>query len=247
MKKLLKKLVPQLPILVLSLLLVGSCKKNDDSTNSTPTNETVTDFDGNIYHTVKIGSQVWMVENLKTTTFNDGTPIDPISTKKSSDSWEAPHYCWYNNDPSNKDKYGALYNYWVIRQTYVVPLVIAPKGWHIPSDDEWNTLITYLGGDSIAGGKMKTTGSIETSSGLWYEPNEGANNISGFSAVPGGYTVVLDSLISFEKGYRAAFWSTTRNQYNTYYYEIYSANTIVKHLNNGTYHSEYRTIRCIKD
>ena len=99
------------------------------------------DIDGNLYHTVTIGTQIRMTENLKVTKFNDGTPIDIAKDLKSSKSWPYPLYCWYNNDPSDPNHYGILYNYMTVHQTYLVPLYIAPEGWHVPSDEEWNNLI----------------------------------------------------------------------------------------------------------
>ena len=117
---------------------------------------TVTDIDGNAYHTVAIGTQVWMVENLKTTRYNDGTAI-PLVTDSAvwGNLTSTPGYCWYNNDMSMyKNLYGALYNWYAVSTEK-----LAPEGWHVPTNSEWGVLINYLGGDTSAGGAMKETGS----------------------------------------------------------------------------------------
>ncbi len=138
---------------------------------------TVTDIDGNVYQTIGIGSQYWTAENLKTTRFNDGTPI-PLVTDNST--WEflvAPGYCWYNNDEAaSKEVYGALYNWYV-----VVSSKLPPEGWHVSTDAEWTILETFLGGITGAGGKLKETGTDH-----WLTPNTGATDETGFTALPGG-------------------------------------------------------------
>jgi len=139
-----------------------------------PIQQTVTDIDGNIYHTVKIGTQTWMVENLKTTKYRNG---DPISNITDNNAWVSSYngaYCWYNNDIQNKDTLGgyAIYD----------SRNIAPIGWHVPSKEEWVVLINYLGGENVAGGKMKEKGTTH-----WISPNVDASNESGFNALPGGY------------------------------------------------------------
>jgi uncharacterized protein (TIGR02145 family)/uncharacterized repeat protein (TIGR02543 family) len=137
----------------------------------------VMDIDGNVYTTVKIGTQTWMVENLKTTRFNDSSEIQLVTDSAAWTSLNTAAYCWYNNDLIYKsNNYGALYNWYSVNTGK-----LAPKGWHVPSDTEWNILTTYLGGDNVAGGKMKEEGTIH-----WASPNTGASNVSGFTALPGG-------------------------------------------------------------
>jgi uncharacterized protein (TIGR02145 family) len=139
----------------------------------------VTDVDGNHYQTVYIGDQLWMAENLKTRHFNDGSsmPSDALS----SAAWlllTTPALCYYDNDElNNKNIYGPLYNWYAVADERE----LCPTGWHIPSNDEWEVLREYLGGESFAGGKMK-----DIVSGLWSPPNTGADNSSGFTALPGG-------------------------------------------------------------
>jgi len=137
----------------------------------------VTDIDGNIYHTVTIGSQIWLSENLKTTKYNDGTSIPLVTDNNVWKDNAIKAYCWNKNDVNNKDVYGALYNWNVVNTGK-----LCPTGWHIPSKNEWLILQNFLGGDIIAGGKMKSTGTE-----YWYSPNTGATNESGFNGLPGGY------------------------------------------------------------
>jgi uncharacterized protein (TIGR02145 family) len=134
----------------------------------------------NIYTTMPIGSQNWMQESLKVTRYNNGDDIlEGLSNGPASEG----AYGTYDNDAANTGIYGNLYNW----QATIDEKGICPCGWHIPSDDEWTELSNFLGGQEVAGGKMKSTGTIENSDGLWLDPNEGATNISGFSADPAGF------------------------------------------------------------
>jgi len=152
------------------VLLIHSCKK-------TPYNP-IKDIDGNVYTDAMIGTQVWMRENLKTTKYNDGTFIPLVTNKTAWANLSTPGYCWYNNDATTyKTIYGALYNWYTVNTGK-----LCPTGWHVPTKDEWAVLATYLGGESVAGGKLKETGTSH-----WLSPNTGANNTSGFTALPGGY------------------------------------------------------------
>ncbi len=207
----------------------------------------VKDIDGNQYTTVTIGTQVWMAENLKVTKFNDGTPIEYASSLKSTKGWPIPNYGWYNDDPTSKNVFGALYNYRVVHPKGLVQNSIAPKGWHIPSDEEWNTLISYLGGNSIAGGKMKSIGNLDMNTGLWCQPNTGATNESGFSALPGGAISNLQSFFSYNQGYDGFWWSSTYTQWNPSSYNLKSASASIVNENNSAFNSDFMSIRCIKD
>ena len=138
----------------------------------------VTDIDGNVYYTVTIGSQVWMAENLKTTKHNDGTAIPLVTDPTQWGNLTTPGYCWNNNDETTyKNTYGALYNWYTVNTGK-----LCPAGWHVPTDAEWTQLIDYLGGENIAGGKLKETGTTH-----WLSPNTGATNETGFTALPGGW------------------------------------------------------------
>lgn len=139
--------------------------------------QTVKDIEGNIYKTTFIGKQVWMVENLKSTKYNDGTIIRMIPDNAEWSSTYDDGYCWYNNEKNNGDMYGALYNWGTIKSKKLCPI-----GWHVPDDNDWIVLANNLGGENIAGGKLKDTGITH-----WKKPNVGATNESGFKALPGGY------------------------------------------------------------
>src|SRR5258707_6412574 len=170
-----KKINSIYPLFILGvlLLLATRCKK-DNVTPAVP--DTVTDIDGNVYHTVKIGTQVWMIENLRVTKYNDGIAIPLITDLWSAATTEGA-YCWYNNDESTyKNAYGALYHWYSVNSGK-----LCHKGWHVPTDVEWTTLTTYLGGESVAGNKLKETGTAH-----WLSPNDGATNESGFTGLPGG-------------------------------------------------------------
>jgi uncharacterized protein (TIGR02145 family) len=159
-------------ILLLGLKLTGVQAQPDTSLL------TVTDIDGNIYHTVTIGTQTWMVEDMKTTRYRNGDLIgttNPDTLDISSES--KPKYQWaYNGDESNVATYGRLYTWYVATDKRN----IAPIGWHVPTNAEWDTLTNYLGGKIAAQSKLKEVGTKH-----WNSPNDGTNE-SGFTAVPGG-------------------------------------------------------------
>jgi uncharacterized protein (TIGR02145 family) len=204
------------------------------------TGETLTDIDGNVYHIDTIGTQVWMVENLKTTKYNDGTSIPLVTSSTAWGNLTTPGYCWYNNDATTyKSTYGAIYNWYTVHTGK-----LAPTGWHIPTDAEWTTLITYLGGDLVAGGKMKSTGTIEAGTGLWYSPNTGATNESGFTAVPGG-SRSIDGTCKFI-GNNGLWWSSSElNTTNAWcLYLNYDVSSVLRYDTNKDYGF---SVRCIKD
>jgi uncharacterized protein (TIGR02145 family) len=197
--------------------------------------QTVKDSDGNIYSSVKIGTQVWMAENLKTTKFNDGTAIPLVTDIHSWNLLTTPACCWFNNDASfNKRNYGALYNWYTVNTNK-----LCPEGWHVPADVEWTTLITYLCGDSIAGGKLKEKGTIH-----WEKPNYQASNESGFNALPSGYINTSGVFTNFGK---VCFWwsATEYEKTNAWNFSIDCANENIErayHLKKNGY-----SVRCIKD
>lgn len=128
--------------------------------------------------TTTICNQTWMIENLDVNTYGNGDPIPQVTNNLDWQRLTTGAWCYYNNDPANESIYGKLYNWYAIND----PRGLAPAGWHIPSDAEWTTLASCLGGEDVAGGKMKETGTL-----LWLSPNTGATNSSGFKALPGGF------------------------------------------------------------
>lgn len=177
------------------LVLDVSCKKDAEDDPSV-----IKDGDGNVYTTVTIGTQTWLLENLKTTKLNDGTKIPLVTDLTEWENLKTMGYCWYdNNEATYKSDYGALYNWYAVNNNK-----LCPKGWHVPADAEWTTLITSLGGEDLAGGKMKETGTTH-----WRAINEGANNESGFTALPGGTRDYYNGFMFIREA--GIFWSSTES------------------------------------
>jgi uncharacterized protein (TIGR02145 family) len=168
------------------------------TTNLIPSGKLV-DVDNNLYDTVKVGNQIWMKQNLKVTHFGDGTEIPLVTQNSAWTNLNGSGYCWSNNDGSlNKNTYGALYNWFA-----VITGKLCPTGWHMPTDPEWATLITYLGGLDIAGGKLKETGTIH-----WAAPNNGATNETGFTGLPGG--IRGSDGVFYVLGQYGTWWTSTQ-------------------------------------
>jgi uncharacterized protein (TIGR02145 family) len=141
----------------------------------------VSDIDGNTYKTVQIGTQVWMAENLKTTKYNDGTMIPNITDNTQWENLTTGAWCYYGNNAVNNAKYGKLYNWYAVSPTTTGNKNVCPTGWHVPTDAEWTVLTDYLGGESVAGGKLKEVGTTN-----WNSPNTEVTNTSLFTGLPGG-------------------------------------------------------------
>lgn len=199
---------------------------------------TVTDFDGNAYFTVTIGTQIWMAGNLKTVKFNDGTAIPLVTDKTTWNALTTPGYCWLNNDvAANKVTYGALYNYYVVDPASNGGKNVCPTGWHVPTNGQWTDMTTSLGGEAGAGGKIKEAGTAH-----WQTPNSGATNETGFTALPAG-SRGNDFGVT---GTDANFWTSTE-------YETYSAWLRFISFSNSNVHPQYYgkqnglSIRCLRD
>ena len=196
------------------------------------------DGDYNIYSVVQIGTQVWMAENLKTTTYNDGTTAIPNVTVNSSwSTLTTAAYSDYQNSSVNSNTYGRLYNWYVVSPSN--PKNVCPTGWHVPTDGQWTTLSTYLGGLSIAGGKLK-----ETTTTHWLSPNTSATNETGFTALPGGYRDLSGSFGLL--GNTGFWWSNTISgtTYAWYRYLYYNGG------NMGSGDDDQKTgfyVRCLHD
>ena len=203
---------------------------------------TVTDIDGNVYETVIIGDQLWMAENLKVTHYRNG---DEIPTGHSNSEWESLStgaYAVYDDDPSNAEIYGNLYNWYAID----LETGVCPEGWHVPTDDEWTILSDYLGGSDIAGGKLKecTEGSCPESE-YWNSPNMGATNESGFTGLPGGCRWASSGSYLY-LGVVGFFWSSTEYSNDDAWYRILNCNYsgIGRTIDNKRYGS---SVRCVRD
>jgi uncharacterized protein (TIGR02145 family) len=134
-----------------------------------------------VYNTVQIGTQCWTRSNLKVSKYRNGDNISNITDNAAWSQTSTGAWCNYDNDAANDALYGKLYNWYAVSDSRG----ICPTGWHVPSDAEWTTLTTFLGGESVAGGKMKSTATQPTPGG-WNAPNTGATNSSGFTGLPGG-------------------------------------------------------------
>lgn len=210
-------------------IVITGCQKD----NSSP--DPVTDVGGNKYKTVKIGSQIWMSENLKTIKYNDGTDIPLVADAMAWSKLKTPGYCWYTNDPASfKDTYGAIYNGYT-----VLTGKLCPEGWHIPQKNEWLLLREFLGDSAKSGGKVKEAGTTH-----WLVPNKGADNSSGFTALPAGFRYfegTFSSILSF-----TCIWSDTEIEENELWYMgLYFADAafIIDRRNKKHGFS----VRCIKD
>lgn len=210
---------------VLILLQVGTCLA-----------QTTTDYDGNVYNTIVIGTQTWMKQSLKVTHYQNGAPIPSISDDNQWLTTKSGAMCDYANSSENANIYGKIYNYYAVKDLNK----ICPLGWHVPSDKEWNTLVEFLGGAETAGGALKSTN-------IWDLPNTGANDISGFSALPSGGRSGYDGTFSNLKK-TGFYWSSTEDGNNGAWIRILSNSnaSVVRGNGNSTMNDGF-CIRCIKD
>lgn len=191
----------------------------------------VTDYDGNVYKTVKIGSQTWMAENLTCTHYSDGTPIE--------------HFA-YNNDTANVRVYGLLYRWKAALRNAASsnsnPSRVqgaSPVGWHIPSSAEWQVLINYLGGQTVAGGKLKEADTLH-----WASPNAGATNESRFTALPSGW---FDFTGEFRRIGQWSFLTTSTAPGSYSVYAIVLKNDLTSATFGDLHPDDAIPIRCVKD
>lgn len=197
----------------------------------------VNDSDGNHYNTKMIGDQIWMTENLRTTHYSNGDTIGttyPFDKDISTDT--VLKYQWaYNGDDANATIYGRLYTWYAVSDSRGV----CPAGWHVPTDAEWTTLETYLGGSSIAGGKMKETGTTH-----WNTPNDNAYNSSGFTGLPGGNRLATGTYTNL--GIIGMWWTSTgyntANAWRRYLYYV-NASVARQYLDKKNGFS----VRCVRD
>jgi uncharacterized protein (TIGR02145 family) len=233
------------------VIICGSCSKDDNNSfisnplngkttalfNSNVTYGSMTDQDSNVYKTVTIGTQTWMAENLRTKKYNDGRAIPNVTDHAAWLHLTTDAYCNYNNI-TNDDTiatFGLLYNWYAVNTGR-----LAPDGWHIATDADWTQLTDYLGGESVAGGILKETGTLH-----WYSPNEGATNETGFTALPAGGRDA-DGTLFYNIGSYSYWWSSS---------EYSSTNAWFRFLffdgsNVGRYSGSKKdgfAVRCVKD
>jgi len=232
------------------LLLANNCSKDNEPVSIGRTSAvfnddlsygTLTDQDNNTYRTITIGTQTWMAENLRTTKYNDGTVIPNLASNSDWSETTAGAYCNYNNN-SNEDSiatYGRIYNWKAVNTGR-----LAPVGWHVPTDADWRTLVNYLGGESVAGGKLKESGTTH-----WLIPNTGANNSSGFTALPGGTRCFWgsDSLFT-ARNWGCIYWGSNYLNGSVWVKMlVYDHGNAYDHAVN-TFNDNYGfSVRCVKD
>jgi uncharacterized protein (TIGR02145 family) len=196
------------------------------------------------FETVIIGNQEWTKKNLDVSTYSDGTPIPEVTDPTQWDKLTTGAWCYYNNDPKNGPVYGKLYNWYAVAGIYdadnpALRKKLVPTGWHIPSDSEWTELIDFLGGESVAGDKMKSTGTS-----LWISPETYATNESGFTGLPGGariYNAIFNNI-----GYSGSWWSPTEKVTSYACYRNLSKTRSSVYKANYDVRSGF-SVRCIRD
>ena len=208
----------------------------------------VTDIDNNVYKTITIGTQVWMEENLKTITYNDGTAIPNITVDATWSAANTGAYCDFINTPAYSTTYGRLYNWYAVDNNAATMVTsnggknVCPTGWHVPSAAEWTTLTDYLGGFSVAGGKLKETGTTH-----WINVNTGATNESGFTALPGGYRYSFGPFDYL--GLNGGWWSTTEHPDSPTYNALpqYMSSVSIFVFGGNANKKNGLSVRCVKD
>jgi len=204
---------------------------------------TVTDVDGNVYKTVKIGDQWWMAENLKVTQYNDRTPINHVTGNSAWTSTSGGAYCSYDNNDANIATYGLLYNWYAVDTKK-----LAPAGWHVPSDAEWKQLEMYLGmtqSQANATGWRGTDQGYQMKSTSGWNSNGNGSNSSGFSALPGGFRYYYNGAF-YHVGSSGFWWSATvYSSVSAWYRELrYSDSGVYR---NGDGKQDGFSVRCVRD
>jgi uncharacterized protein (TIGR02145 family) len=228
-KRMEKKFVTVLNFLLAVILIIAGCTKEEKPPDP------VADMEGNSYKTVKIGTQIWMAENLKSTKYNDGTEIALVPLAKAWNDVLTGAYCWYNNDDAQyRDVYGALYNGYTVMQGK-----LCPSGWHIPSREEWQLLRDFLGDTTKAGGKLKESGTDH-----WLSPNKGADNSTGFNALGAGIRY-FEGTFSSSQSFSGIWSSTESSQSNLWSTSLYYGDASLGiNLRSRKYGF---SVRCLKD
>ncbi len=196
---------------------------------------TVIDIDGNVYDTIHIGTQIWLKQNLKVTHYRNGDSVPNVTGATQWGSLTTGAYCNYNNDTNNVAIYGRLYNFFTLIDTRI----LCPVGWHASTDAEWTILETYLGGTSVAGGKIKEIGLTH-----WITPNSGATNESGFTALPSGQRS-FDGVYNYIGNY-GRWWTSTQNSSMSAWFHSVHYNNFNTARSNFDKTYGY-SVRCVKD
>lgn len=223
------------PIIIILAMIMSSCgsgivKNVDDNSNSS------NKLEDKEYFSITIGNQVWATKNLNVSNFKNG---DPIPIIESTEEWEIagkegkPACCSIDNNAENDINYGKLYNWYAVND----PRGIAPKGWHIPNDEEWSILSNFLGGDEVAGAKMKSADG--------WKGNGNGTNESGFSAIPCGFRT-LEGKLKNDKGEGCLWWSANEDGIKMAYYSALGY-TYSKLFRSSHFKRNGMSVRCLKD
>lgn len=218
---------------ILSAFVSFSCKKKEPTPTPTPAPTSVTDIDGNVYAVVKICDKFWIAENLRTTRYNDGVLIPTNLTDAQWSAATTGAFAIYDDAMANNTTYGKLYNWFAASSGK-----LAPTGYHVATEAEWNALVTCLGGSGVAGGKLKAVSS------LWEAPNVGATNSSGFLCLPSGYRSTNGPYAL--KGKNAYFWAADQRNATQGEYILLSADFQTTATNGANKQFGY-SVRCVKD
>ena len=197
--------------------------------------------------TITNGAQIWSNTNLDVATYRDGTPIPQVTLPSTLTNLTTGAWCYYNNDSANGAIYGKLYNWYAVAGIHdndpnTPNKILAPVGWHAPTNTEWTSFITFLGGEQVAGGKMKATGTT-----YWQRPNSDASNSSGFGGLPGG--IVLDLRSSRELGQTGYWWSATESLFSNSdaFFCFMDFNSGVVRVEEQGYKQYFISVRLVRD
>jgi uncharacterized protein (TIGR02145 family) len=234
-------------MLLLGFLFANvACDKSEDLDGDNQSAGTIKDADGNVYKTIKIGTQTWMAENLKTTKYNDGTKITNVTDNMQWAKLKTGAYCNYNNLESNAATYGRIYNKYAVNTG-----MLAPVGWHVPTDDEWITLSDYV--ETNTGTSFSEAKALASKTNWFSSTYDGAigndltkNNSTGFTAIPTGWRYE-DGVFSKigEIGESAEWWSSTPGGLH---WHLYVHRSYLGATDYGSVDGYYGlSVRCVKD
>lgn len=230
MKKVLLNIGLPIGFLIIAIVSIGpGC--NDFSGLATAN----IDNDGHVFPTVTIGTQKWAQKNLDVSKYRNGDIIPEVTDPTAWAGLSTGAWCYYQNDSANGIIYGRLYNWYAVTD----PRGLASQGWHVATDTDWTTLTNYLGGDAVAGGKMKETGTTH-----WISPNNAADNSKGFTGIPGGY--YKESGGFYDIGISSYWWSSTENNPTTAWNRSLNNSDGIAYKSFSNKNAGF-SVRCVKD
>lgn len=216
-----------IPFIVVACSFLQSCEKEKSGLPI--------DGDGNAYDTIVIGNRTWLRQNLKTTKYNNGVSIPLVTNDPEWTAKTSAAFCWYNNDTKYKDEYGALYNWYAVNAK-----TLCPVGYHVPSQDDWATMINSLG-ELMVGAKLK-----DNTPGFWDHPNDCATNETGFSARPAGMRYDIDGLF-YGIGGQCYWWTSSLSNFEGSSTFVSLIDEICQSKVSSMNNSVGFSVRCIKN